>query len=333
MPFDRLKRREFIALLGGAAAWPVAARAQQQAMPVIGFLHSASTGDALRTRLAAFRQGLAEGGYIEGQNVTIEYRWAEGEFDRLPELAADLIRRQVNVIAVPGSDAGAVAAKAATKTIPIVFGVNNDPVSMGLVANLARPGGNATGINFLVGEVIGKRVGLLRELVPDATRFGVLVNSRDPDRAGEVTAEVQSALSSALHSIRVLKAGTSDEIDVALATFASERIDALFVGPDQFFGTRRVQFAIMAARYRMPATYALRDYVEAGGLMSYGTNISDMYRQVAGYAAKILKGARPSDLPVVQSTKFEFVINRQAAKALDLTVPDKLLAAADEVIE
>jgi len=329
-----MRRRDFTTLLGGTTvAWPLAARAQKAAMPVIGFLHSASPGDALRTRLAAFRQGLAEGGYIEGQNVTIEYRWAEGEFDRLPELAADLIRRQVNVIAVPGSDPGAVAAKAATKTIPIVFGVADDPVSMGLVANLARPGGNATGINFLAAEVITKRVGLLRELVPDATRFGVLVNPLDPRRAADVSAEVQSALGSAAHSMRVLKAATSDEIDVALATFAGERIDALFVGPDQFLGTRRVQFAIMAARYRMPATYALRDYVEAGGLMSYGTNISDMYRQVAGYAAKILKGAKPFELPVVQSTTFEFVISRQAAKALDLTVPDKLLARADEVIE
>jgi len=329
-----MRRREFISLLGGAAAvWPLSARAQQTAMPVIGFLHSASLGDAMRTRLAAFRQGLAQGGYIEGQNVTIEYRWAEGQFDRLPELAADLIRRQVNVIAVPGSDLGAVAATAATKTIPIVFGVADDPVSMGLVASLARPGGNATGINFLAAEVIARRVGLFRELVPDATRFGVLVNPRDARRAGDVIAEVQSALGSAAHSMRVLKAATSDEIDAALATCAGERIDALFVGPDQFFGTRRVQFAIMAARYRLPASYALRDYVEAGGLMSYGTNISEMYRQVAGYAAKILKGTKPSELPVVQSTTFEFVINRQAAKALDLTMPDGLLARADEVIE
>jgi putative ABC transport system substrate-binding protein len=328
-----MRRRKFIKLMGAAAAWPLAASAQQPAVPVIGFLHSASPGDALRTRLAAFRQGLAEGGYIEGQNVTIEYRWAEGQLDRLPELAADLIRRQVNVIAVPGSDLGAVAAKAATKTIPIVFGVADDPVSMGLVANLARPGGNATGINFLAAEVITKRVGLLSELVPDATRFGVLVNALDSRRAADVIAEVQSALSSAAHSMRVLKAATSDEIDMALATFAGEGIDALFVGPDQFFGSRRVQFAIMAARYRMPASYALRDYVEAGGLMSYGTNISDMYRQVAGYAAKILKGAKPFELPVVQSTTFELVISRQAAKALDLAVPDKLLARADEVIE
>src|SRR5262245_4699951 len=224
-----MKRRTFITFLGGAAAWPLAARAQQAAMPVIGFLHSASPGDALRTRLAAFRQGLAEGGYIEGQNVTIEYRWAEGQFDRLPEFAADLIRRQVNVIAVPGSDPGAVAAKAATTTIPIVFGVTDDPVSMGLVANLARPGGNATGINFLVGEVTGKRLGLMRDLVPQARRFGVLVNPRDPRRAADVSAEVQSALDSAADSMRVLKAATSGEINAALATFADERIDALFV--------------------------------------------------------------------------------------------------------
>jgi putative ABC transport system substrate-binding protein len=330
----KLKRREFITLLGGAAVFgPLAARAQQAAMPVVGFLSAVSPGEAMRSRLAAFRQALAEAGYVEGRNVAIEYRWAEGQFDRLPELAADLVRHQVSVIAVPGTEPGARAAKAATTTIPIVFGVAQDPVVLGLVANLARPGGNATGVNFFTGELSAKRVGLLRELLPGAARLGVLVNPGDADRAESVTREVRAAAHSMGQQVYLLKARTSGEIDEAFAAFARERVDALFVGPDPFFNNRRVQFAIMAVRHAIPATYAARDYVEAGGLMSYGTYVPDAYRQVGIYTAKILQGTKPADLPVVQSTKFELVINRQAAKALDLAVPDKLLIAADEVIE
>jgi putative ABC transport system substrate-binding protein len=333
MQFDQLKRREFITLLGGAAAmWPLAARAQQPAMPVVGYLSAASPGDAVRGRLAALRQALAEAGYIEGRNVAIEYRWAEGRFDRLPELVADLVRRQVSVMIVV-SDPGAVAAKAATTTVPIVFGVGEDPVKLGLVANIARPGGNVTGVNFLTAELVAKRMGVLRELVPAATRFGVFVNPSDPRRAETVTRDAQAAARSMERQVHVLEASTIGEIDAAFATFARERTDALFVAPDSFFTSRRVQFAIMAARHAIPATYAVREFAEVGGLMTYGTSLEDMYRQVGIYTGRILKGAKPADLPVVQSSKFELVINRQAARALGLEVPERLIASADEVIE
>jgi putative ABC transport system substrate-binding protein len=275
---------------------------------------------------------LAETGYVEGRNASIEYRWAEGRFDRLPELAADLVRRQVSVM-IAVSEPGALAAKAATPTIPIVFSIAEDPVALGLVANIARPGGNATGVNFLTGELVPKRMGILRELVPAATRFGVLVNPGDPRRAEATAREAQAAARSMERQVHVLEASTSGEIDEAFATFARERTEALFVGPDTFFTSRRVQFAIMAARHTIPATYSVREYAEAGGLMTYGTNLEDMYRQVGAYAGRILKGAKPADLPVVQSSKFELVINRQAAKALGLEVPATLLARADEVIE
>jgi putative tryptophan/tyrosine transport system substrate-binding protein len=328
-----MKRRAFITLLGGAvAAWPRAVRAQQPAMPVIGFLSAVSPGDAMRGRLAALRQALAEGGYVEGRNVAIEYRWAEGRFDRLPELAADLVRRQVSVMIVV-SEPGALAAKAATTTIPIVFGIAEDPVALGLVANIARPGGNLTGVNFLTGELGAKRMEVLRELIPAATRFGVLVNPGDPRRAEAVARDAQVAARSMERQVHVLKASTSGEIDEAFATFARERTDALFVAPDTFFTSRRVQFAIMAARHAIPASYAVREFAEVGGLMTYGTRLEDMYRQVGTYTGRILRGAKPADLPVVQSSKFELVINRQAAKALGLEVPPTLLARADEVIE
>jgi putative tryptophan/tyrosine transport system substrate-binding protein len=328
-----MKRRAFITLLGGAvAAWPRAVRAQQPAMPVIGFLSAVSPGDAMRGRLAALRQALAEGGYVEGRNVAIEYRWAEGRFDRLPELAADLVRRQVSVMIVV-SEPGALAAKAATTTIPIVFGIAEDPVALGLVANIARPGGNLTGVNFLTGELVAKRMEVLRELIPAATRFGVLVNPGDPRRAEAVARDAQVAARSMERQVHVLKASTSGEIDEAFATFARERTDALFVAPDPFFTSRRVQFAIMAARHAIPASYAVREFAEVGGLMTYGTRLEDMYRQVGTYTGRILRGAKPADLPVVQSSKFELVINRQAAKALGLEVPERLLARADEVIE
>jgi len=331
MQFDQ-KRREFISLLGGAAGWPLAARAQQPAMPVVGYLSAASPGDAVRGRLAALRQALAEAGYVEGRNVAIEYRWAEGRFDRLPELVADLVRRQVSVMIVV-SDPGAVAAKAATTTIPIVFGISEDPVALGLVANIARPGSNVTGVNFLVAELVAKRMGVLRELVPAATRFGVLVNPSDPRRAETVTRDAQAAARSMERQVHVLEASTIGEIDAAFATFARERTDALFVAPDSFFTSRRVQFAIMAARHAIPATYAVREFAEVGGLMTYGTSLEDMYRQVGIYTGRILKGTKPADLPVVQSSKFELVINRQAARALGLEVPERLIARADEVIE
>jgi putative tryptophan/tyrosine transport system substrate-binding protein len=328
-----VNRREFITVLGGAAvAWPLAARAQQLAMPVIGFLAPGSR-DAYPLYLAAFRKGLNELGFVEGQNVAIEYRWAEGQYDRLPALAADLVRRRVAVIAVPGSPPGALAAKAATSTTPIVFSVGEDPVKLGLVSSLGRPEGNATGINFFTGELGAKRLALLHELVPGAARLAVLVNPSDPLRTEAVLSEVQAAAGALGLQIQVFNASTSREIDAVFSMLARERVDAVFVGPDPFFNTRRVQLSNLAARYLMPATYAVREYAEAGGLMSYGTSLADMFRQVGAYTARILKGTKPSDLPVVQSTKFEFVINLQTARLLGLDVPPTLLARADEVIE
>jgi putative ABC transport system substrate-binding protein len=329
--FD-MRRREFISLLGGAAvAGPVAARAQQPAMPVIGFLHSASPSAA--HLMVAFRQGLGETGHVVGQNVAIEYRWAEGQIDQLPELAADLVRRQVAVIATPGSQLAALAAKAATPVIPIVFGVAEDPVKLGLVVSLARPGGNATGINFFTAELGAKRLGLLRELVPGAARVAVLLNPTDATRAEFTLRDVETAAHAIGLQIHVLNASTSREIDMAFATLVRERCDTLFVGPDPFFYTRRVQLAVLAARHVVPAIYAVRDYADAGGLMSYGSNVSDAFRQVGVYAGRILKGDKPGDLPVVLPTKFELVINLPTAMSLGLDVTPTLLARADEVIE
>ena len=326
-----MKRREFITLIGGAAAgWPLAASAQQAAMPVIGFLH----GTSLETnvdRLRGFHRGLKDIGYVEGENVTIVYRWAEGQNDRLPALAAELVQRQVAVIAA-GSFASALAAKATTTTIPIVFVAAEDPVSRGLVASLARPGGNLTGINFFNVEVTAKRLELLRELVPGATRVAVLVNPANP--ATETTLrDVEPAARAMGLQLQVLQASTSREIDAAFATFVRERPDALFVGGDSFFGSRRFQLVNLASRHAVPTTFSNRDFAEVGGLISYGANPADAYRQVGVYAGRILKGAKPADLPVVQSTKLELVINAQTARTIGLTVPDKLLVAADEVIE
>jgi putative ABC transport system substrate-binding protein len=328
-----VRRREFITLLGGAAvSSPLAARAQQPAMPVIGFL-SVTVAHEQRHWLVAFREGLHETGFVEGENVLIEYRWAEGQYNRLPELASDLIRRHVGVIVAPPSGPAALAAKGATMTIPIVFSVGEDPVKLGLVASLPRPGGNATGINFLIVELAAKRLGLLRELLPKAARIGLLVNPSNVGNTVTTVKDVEAAATAMGLQIQVLNASNSDEIDSAFATLVSDRADALLLGPDAFFHSRRVQIAILAARHMVPVVYTVRDYAEAGGLMSYGTDLTNSVRQQGVYAGRILKGAKPADLPVVQSTKFELVINLRTAKAFGLEVPATLLARADEVIE
>jgi putative tryptophan/tyrosine transport system substrate-binding protein len=328
-----VRRREFITLLGGAtAAWPLAARAQQPELPVVGVIDGGSA-DASARWVIRFRKGLNETGYVEGKNVTVEYHWLEGQYDHLPALMADLVRRRVAVIATPASPPAALAAKAATATIPIVFGVGDDPVKLGLVASLARPGGNATGINFFQQEVVAKRLRLLHDLVPKAVRVAVLVNPGNALIAESTLRDVQQAAPTLGLQIQTLKASTIGEIDAAFATLAREHPDALFVAPDVFFASRRVQFATLAARDRIPAAYTNPDYIAAGGLMSYGTDVADTYHQVAVYTGSILKGAKPADLPVLQSTKFVFAINLQTARALGIEVPPGLLAIADEVIE
>jgi len=327
-----IRRREFLATLGGAAvAWPLVARAQQPAMPVIGFIRDGSA-DANARNVAAFRKGLNETSTIEGQNVTIEYHWPEGHHDRLPALMADLVRRQVAVIATVGN-VPTLAAKAATATIPVVFGVGDDPIRLGLVASLARPGGNLTGINFFNAEVATKRLRLLHDLVPKAVRVAVLLNPANASSTESQIRIVQEAARTIGLQIQILNATTIGEIDAVFATLERERPDALFVAGDAFFISRAVQFATLTARGRIPATYSVRDHVAVGGLMSYGTDFTEAFRQVGVYTGKILKGAKPVDLPVVQSTKFEFIINMQTARALGLEVPAQLLATVDEVIE
>jgi len=326
-----VKRREFIMLLSGAvAAWPLAARSQQSAMPVIGFLDTRSP-DGMTDRLRAFREGLKDSGYVERENVAIEYRWAENQLDRLPELAAELVRRQVAVIAAT-STYSAFAANAATTTTPIVFLVGEDPVRLGLVASLARPGGNLTGINNFTGELTVKRLELLREMVPGAARIAVLVNPANTTTETALSDAAAAARVMGLQ-IQVLNASTSREIDAAFATFVRERPDAVFVSLDVFFISRRAQLVNLASRHALPASYPLREFAEVGGLMSYGTNIADTFRHIGVYAGRILKGAKPADLPVVQSTKFELVINAWSARMLGLAVPPTLIAAADEIIE
>jgi putative tryptophan/tyrosine transport system substrate-binding protein len=329
-----VRRREFITLLGGAVAtaWPLEARAQQPAMPVIGFLHSASAA-AFAAHLAAFRKGLSEAGYVEDQNVAIEYRWAEGQNDRLPALAAELVRRRVAVIATPGSTAATLAAKAATTTIPIVFVIGADPVKIGLVASLNRPGGNVTGINDIGVDIGAKRLGFLQELLPRATRFGVLVNPDNPSITESFVTELQMAASAIGRQIEVVTASTNADIDTAFATLVKKRADALLNCPDALFVTRRVQLITLAVRHALPALYHRRELAEAGGLMSYGSDLPDQFRQTGGYVGRILKGEKPADMPVQLPTRFEFVINLQTAKTLGIDVPPTLLARADEVIE
>jgi putative ABC transport system substrate-binding protein len=327
-----MRRRALITLLGGAAAaWPLAARAQQPAMPVVGFVNPGSE-DASTDRARAFRKGLNKAGYVEGQNVTVEYHWLEGRYDRQPALLADLVRRRVAVIAAWGGQT-ALAAKAATPTIPIVFGVAEDPVKLGLVASLARPGGNATGINFFDQEVVAKQLGLLHELVPKTVRVAVLVNPANTTIAVSLLREIPEAARGLGLQIQVINASTSHEIDAAFASLAPERPNALVVAGDAFFASRRAQFVTLTARDRLPAAYATREIVAAGGLMSYGTNIADAFHHIGLYTGSILKGSKPAGLPVVQSTKIEFVINLQTAKLLGIDVPPTLLALADEVIE
>jgi putative ABC transport system substrate-binding protein len=307
-------------------------QAQPPEMPVIGFIN-AGAADAAARYAAAFRKGLSETGYVEGQNVTVEYHWMEGQYHREPAVIAELIRRRVAVIATPGTPSAALAAKAATTTIPIVFGIGQDPIKLGLITSFARPGGNVSGVNFFHQEVTSKRLALLHELVPKAVRIALLVNPTNAPTTDATLREVREAARALGLQIHVLKASTAGEIDAAFDALAREQIDALLIAGDGFFASRRGQFATLAARDRMPTSYASREMVEAGVLMSYGTSVADMFRQVGIYTGSNLNGAKPADLPVLQSTKFEFVINLQTAKALRLTVPPTLLARADEVIE
>jgi ABC-type uncharacterized transport system substrate-binding protein len=327
-----VNRRALITLVGGAAAaWPIAARAQQTAMPVIGYLGAGSRADA-RTILPVLRQHLDEAGYHEGRTVAIDAQWVEGRYDRLAAVAAEMVRRQVAVIIATGGTAPALAAKAATTTIPIVFSVTDDPVALGLAASLARPGGNATGVSFLLAELGAKQLGLLRELVPAATRIGLLINPNNTTSEA-LTRDVTTAASIHGLTVDVVRASDSHQIEIAFKTLGGNRADALLVGTDPFFYSRRLQLATLATRHAIPAIYPVRENAEAGGLMSYGTSLTEVYRQVAIYTVRILKGAKPANLPVVQSTKFELVINLPTARALGLDVPPTLLARADEVIE
>ena len=327
-----MRRREFLSLLGGAAAWPLAARAQQPALPVVGFINP-GVADTSAGRAAAFRKGLSEAGYTEGKNVIVEYHWLEGHYERVSAVVDDLVQRRVAVIATPGSTEAARVAKAATATIPIVFGVAEDPVTLGIVASLARPGGNATGINFLSLEVDAKRLGLMRELVPKATRFAVLVNPANATPTQSTSKALEEAARALGLDAAFFNASTPGEIDAAFAAFGRERADALFIAGDAFFASRSVQIATLAVRDRIPASYVSREMVEAGLLMSYGANVVDTFRQAGIYTGSILNGTKPADLPVLQSTKFEFVLNLQTARSLNLDIPPMLLARADEVIE
>jgi putative ABC transport system substrate-binding protein len=327
----RTRRREFITGLGGVATWSVVARAQQPALPVIGFLNAGSPAE--RTNLvAAFGQALRESGYVEGRTVSIEYRWADNQYNRLPALMADLIRRQAAVIATPGSTPAALAAKSATTTIPIVFSSGSDPVRLGLVASLNRPGGNVTGMSFLTNQLVTKQIGLLHELTPAARVIGLLVNSNFPDTAG-LTKDAQMAADALGRQLVVVKVGTESDLDFAFTNFVQQRTGAVLVPAEPLFFTRRERLVALAASHAVPTIYSLSEFVNAGGLMSYGTSNIEGWRQVGLYTGRILKGEKPSDLPVVQSTRFELVINLKTAKTLNLEIPSGILAIADEVIE
>ena len=326
-----MRRREFIAVLAGAAAWPLAASAQQPTSPVIGFLNTASPAPFTHL-VAAFLLGLSQTGYVEGQNVVIEYRWAEGRYDQLPALATELVRRPVDVLVTSGGEPSAAAAKAATTTIPIVVNMGRDLVVAGLVASLARPGGNVTGVMQFTGELAAKRLSVLHELVPSAKTVALLVNPKNPNAEAQ-TREAQEAARMVGLQLHVLSADVESDFEVVLASLVQVQADALLVGADPSFFLRRDQFVASIARRKIPAIYDFREFVDAGGLMSYGANLADAYRQLGIYAGRALKGEKPADLPVMQSTRFELVINLKAAKALGLTVPDSLLALADEVIE
>jgi putative ABC transport system substrate-binding protein len=326
-----MRRREFLAILGGAVVWPLAARAQQPAMPVIGFLSAGSAAERVDL-LAAFRQGLSETDYVEGRNVAVDYRWAENQYDRLPPLAADLVRRHVSIIATPGSTPAALAAKAATTAVPIVFTSGADPVKLGLVASLSRPGGNLTGVTFLTGTLPAKQFELLHELVPKTAVIGFLVNPSFPDTPNQLS-EVQAAADALRQKLVIGKASAESDFDSAFSVLLQQQIGALLVQAEPFFFTRRKQLAMLPIRHALPTMYQLREYVSAGGLISYGANLADTWRLAGVYCGRILKGEKPADLPVQQSTKFELVINLTTAKALGLTVPPSLLARADEVIE
>jgi putative ABC transport system substrate-binding protein len=331
-----VKRREFIKLLGGAAApavhWPIAARAKSAAMPVVGLLHSQSA-ETFREPLRGFRQGLKEAGYVEGENVAIEHRFADNDINRLPELAAELVRRRVAVIMTGGGPVPAFAAKTATSSIPIVFTIGDDPVRLGLVATLARPGGNVTGISFLVTELATKRLELLRQMAPAITRVAVLLNPSEASNSATTLQDVEAAARVLGLEVAVFNAATSSDISAAFATLAREQLGGVFVAADAFFTSRRVQLALLAMPHRIPVIYPIRPFAEAGGLMSYGTSLIEAYRQGGAYVGRILRGTKPADLPVVRATKFEFVINAETARLLRLTVPPTLLSVADEVIE
>jgi putative ABC transport system substrate-binding protein len=327
-----VRRREFIALISGAAAWPLAAQAQLRTLPVIGFVDSRSI-ETMGNRLRGFRRGLEEGGYIEGQSVAIEYRWGENRIDRLPDLAADLVHRHADLIVASGGLGGAFAAKAASTTIPIVFLAAQDPVKLGLVNSLARPGGNLTGINFFNTELAAKQFELLREILPKATRIAVLVDPADHTNTPAVLGDVDTAARATGVDIKVFKASNSGEIDAEFEAIAREHFDGVFVEQAPFLNARRIQLVQLAAHYSVPAVYSGREFAEVGGLISYGSDVDEAYRQVGIYCGRILKGAKPADLPIVQSSKLELVVNAQTARMLKLPVPAQLLARADEVIE
>ena len=332
MHLHGMRRREFVAILGSAAAWPLAGRAQQSAMPVIGYLGAGSPG-ASTNLVAAFRKGLSEVGFVEGRNVAIEFRWAHNEHDRLPDLAADLARRGVQVIVTQITTAAASAAEAATTSIPIVFGLGSDPVRAGLVASFNRPGGNVTGVTTMSVELLPKRLGLLQELLPNATRFAVLINTTSSFVAESSTADVRATAAAIGRQVEVFGASSNWGIDAVFAALAHNRAEAIAFTPDALFDDRRVQLATLAARHEIPALHWKREFAEVGGLMSYGSNVADVFRQTGNYAGRILNGERPSNLPVLQATKFEFVVNLQTAKVIGIEIPPSLLARADEVIE